>query len=247
MQRVFLPPANFAGERLQLSPDVAHYLRRVLRLNAGAEFLALDGSGAQYRARLLAEELTAEIVERLPDTAAAGVELTLYQGLPRSKRFALVLQKATELGVARIVAVTTARSQVHLNAREAERKLEHWQRIVTEAAEQCERPCAPTVLWMPDWAAAMADWQAREVPGLLLDETLAGTGPGGLRAQLETWERPPALALWVGPEGGFSPAEADAGRAAGLAAVGLGSRILRTETAALIACALVMYEYGELG
>lgn len=248
MQRVFLPATSFSGNGIALPEDAAHYLKTVLRLRPGAEFIALAQGGREYRVRLTGLfPPTAEILEQLPERPAPRLNLTLYQGLPRGKRFPLILQKATELGVARLVAVTTARSQVRLDRREVPRKLEHWGRITTEAAEQCLRSTPPELTMAASWEEALADWRARGIPGLLPDETLAGETARGLRAALEQLGRPPALAVFIGPEGGFSPAETQAGRAAGLVPLALGARILRTETAALVTCALLMYEYGELG
>lgn len=247
MQRVFLPPESLAGDPVILPPDTGHYLRHVLRLRPGDEFLALDGSGAEYRLRLLPDEKgAAEVVETLPPHPEQRVELTLYQGLPRGKRFPLIIQKATELGVARIVAVTTARSQVRLDAREALAKLERWRRIAREAAEQCLRATAPELIMADSWTEALDHWRTAGTPGLLLDETLVGAAGQGVGEALSVLGRPHSLGAFVGPEGGFSPEEAAAGRAAGLVPVSLGPRVLRTETAALVVCTLVMYILGQL-
>ncbi|NPV46196.1 MAG: 16S rRNA (uracil(1498)-N(3))-methyltransferase [Armatimonadetes bacterium] len=248
MQRVFLPPESLAGDPVVLPPDTAHYLSHVLRLRAGDEFVALDGSGAEYRLHLLpGQPCAARVVETLPPRAMQTVEFTLYQGLPRGKRFPLIIQKATELGAARIVAVTTARSQVHLGEREAASKLERWRKIAREAAEQCLRPTVPELMMAHSWKEALAHWCALGVPGLLLDETQAATPGHGVGDVLALLGRPRALAGFVGPEGGFAPEEAQAGRDAGLLPVSLGPRVLRTETAALVICTLVMYTFGQLG
>lgn len=248
MQRVFLPPECLAADPVTLPKDTAHYLRDVLRLQAGVEFIALDGSGAAYRLRLLAADShQAEILEVLPFHSIATVQLSLYQGLPRGKRFPLIIQKATELGTTRIVAVTTARSQVRLEAREIPAKLQRWQKIAREAAEQCLRPTAPELIMASSWNTALEHWRSCGIPGLLLDETLAGEAGHGVGEALAYLGQPRALAAFVGPEGGFTPQEARSAREAGLTPVGLGPRVLRTETAALVVCALVMYSLGELG
>jgi 16S rRNA (uracil1498-N3)-methyltransferase len=249
MQRVFLSPDNFAGARVALSSEVAHYLGAVLRLRAGEEFLALDGSGAAHRVRLVGESprLSGEIVETFPASDQPSVSLTLYQGLPKGKRLPLILQKATELGVAQIVPMLTARSQVRLAEQDTEHKLSRWTKIVTEAAEQCLRPQVPEVSPALDFAQALAHWQQSGAAGLLLDEALAGEPGRGMRQALDELGKPAAMALFIGPEGGLAPQESEAARAAGLLPVSLGARILRTETAAIVACALVMHEYGELG
>jgi 16S rRNA (uracil1498-N3)-methyltransferase len=250
MVRIFVPPDHFEGSRLRLPEDTRHYLQRVLRLGPGAEIIVLDGGGAQYQARLVGEstsELTAEILQALPPAAAPSLHLTLYQGLPRGKRWPLILQKATELGVSRIVPVLSARSVVRLDTAEGEGKRERWQKIATEAAEQCRLTTPPEITAPLGWSAALDDWRQTTSPGLLLDETLAGAGEGGLKATLQTLAGASALAAFVGPEGGWSPAEAEAGHRAGLLSVSLGPRILRTETAALAVCVAVMVELGDMG
>ena len=256
--RLYLPTGSINPPAVTLPADAAHYLRVVLRLKPGDEFQAFDTGGREYRVRLVldGEATTGEIVETLPARLGPRVELTLYQGLPRGKRLPLIIQKCTELGLARLVPVQTARSQVKIAEREAEGKTSRWQKIATEAAEQSLRTTAPLVEQPQSWQQALADWQARGEPGLLLDETLAGETQRGLRqalaeigSGLEARTTPPVerLSVFVGPEGGFAPQEAQSAREAGLVPVALGSRILRTETAAIVICALVMYEYGELG
>lgn len=226
-----------------------HYLRTVLRLQPGAEFLGFTAGGEEYVVRLVQHEgrLSGEVVEVLPPRPRAGLTLTLYQGLPRGKRLPLIVQKCTELGLARLVPVVTVRSQVKIDPREAEGKRSRWQKIATEATEQSLGGAPLEVAPAVGWAGALLDWRQREEPGLLLDETLAGEVACGLRQALVGLQHPARLSLFVGPEGGFSPREASAARVAGLQPISLGPRILRTETAAIVICALTMYEYGELG
>ena len=247
--RLYLPTGSIAPPRVTLPADAVHYLRTVLRLQAGDEFRAFDTSGTEYRVRLTvaAEAVGGEIIEALPPRVGAAVELTLYQGLPRGKRLPLIIQKCTELGLSRLVPVQTVRSQVKIAEREAEGKAARWQKIAAEAAEQSLAAAPPVIEPAVTWDEALAHLQARAQPGLLLDETLAGEPQRGLRQALAELAHPTKLSVFVGPEGGFAPHEAQSARRAGLVPVSLGRRILRTETAAIVICALVMYEYGELG
>lgn len=246
-QRLYLSPDHIAPPRISLPDDVTHYLRHVLRLRAGDEFIVFDGTGAEYRAALTADGTAAEILERLPDRAPQRLRVTLYQGLPKGKKLPLIIQKITELGAARVVPVQTARATVRLEGREAEAKCARWQKIADEAAEQSHGVRPLEVAPVLTWAEALADWQAAGQPGLLPDETLAGEPGHGLREVLATLGQADALSVFIGPEGGFTPAEAAAGREAGLLPLSLGPRILRTETAAVVICALLLYEAGELG
>lgn len=247
--RLYLPTGSIQPPRVALPADAARYLRVVLRLHEGDEFRAFDTSGVEYRVKLVLEEGEAqgEILETLAARPGPAVEVTLYQGLPKGKRLPLIIQKCTELGLARLVPVQTARSQVKIDEREAEGKASRWQKIAAEAAEQSGRTLPPVVEPAANWRQALADWQERGEPGLLLDETLAGETQRGLRQALSELDHPARLSVFVGPEGGFAPQEAASARQAGLSPVSMGPRILRTETAAIVICALVMYEYGELG
>lgn len=247
--RLYLPTGSIEPPRVTLPADAVRYLRAVLRLREGDEFRAFDTSGIEYRVKLVIEEgeVRGEIVETLALRPGPAVELTLYQGLPKGKRLPLIIQKCTELGLARLVPVQTARSQVKIDEREAEGKASRWQKIAAEAGEQSGRALPPAVEQALNWHEALADWRKREEPGLLLDETLAGETQRGLRQALEELGAPAKLSVFVGPEGGFAPSEASSAREAGLTPVSMGPRILRTETAAMVICALVMYEYGELG
>lgn len=250
MIRIFVPPDHFQESPVRLPEDTRHYLQRVLRLEEGAEIIVLDGGGGQYQARLVLPaqgELAAEILYPLAAATSSSIHLTLYQSLPRGKRWPLILQKATELGVSRIVPVLSARSVVRLAAEEGVSKRERWQKIATEAAEQCRLTTPPEITAPLTWSAALADWRQTAGPGLLLDETLAGTASQGLKTTLQALSGQKTLGVFVGPEGGWSPSEATSGREAGLLPVSLGPRILRTETAALAVCVAVMVELGDMG
>jgi 16S rRNA (uracil1498-N3)-methyltransferase len=249
MIRLFVPPQPDTKTPWRLPEDSRHYLQRVLRLSPGAEIIVLDGRGGQYHARLTLlpdGEPAAEILQSLPPPPPPPLHLTLYQGLPRGKRWPLIIQKATELGASRLVPVLSARSGVKLRASDTESKHRRWQRIAIEAAEQCGVGTPPEIATPLSWEAALTEWQLSGQPGLLLDETLAGSAEQGLRATLQTLHGQRELGAFVGPEGGWAPGEAADGRQAGLQPVNLGPRILRTETAAVAICVAVMYELGGL-
>jgi len=246
-QRLYLSPEHVAPPHIALPDEARHYLRHVLRLRAGDEVIVFDGTGAEYRVALGDGGATAAILERLPDRPPQRLRLTLYQGLPKGKKLPLIIQKITELGAARIVPVQTARATVRLEGREAEAKRARWQKIADEAAEQSHGARPLEVAPVMAWEEALSDWRQSGQPGLMPDEALAGQPGQGLREVLATLGHPEALSVFIGPEGGFTPEETATGRAAGLTPVSLGPRILRTETAAVVVCALLLYEAGELG
>ncbi len=248
--RIYLPAERLSAERIILPPDVLHYLCHVLRMQPEEIFIVFDGQGTEYRVALRAEQgqFYGQILEAISRPMAPRLRLTLYQGLPKGKKLPLIIQKITELGVMRLVPVQTARSAVRLAGRqEGEKKLQRWQKIADEAARQCGRTQGLEIAPVLSWEQALEDWRRLGQPGIMPDETLAGQEGHSLRetlAGLSSWE---ALSVFIGPEGGFAPYEAASGREAGLLPVSLGPHVLRTETAAIVICALLLYEAGDLG
>ncbi len=228
------------GARVDLAP-LSHQLRSVLRLDAGSVITLLDGSGAAYPTRIESLEkgqATGTVLRSEPALGEPSVELTLYQCVPKGDRFAWILQKGTELGVSRFVPVISSRTVV----RPAERllpKYERWRAVVREAAEQSRRGRLPVVEEPLHWAEAL-----ERVRGLGL---LAWEEADGIRSnwQAEAADSD-AVSLLVGPEGGITKEEAEAAQARGWLPVSLGPRVLRSETAAIAAAALVMHIAGEL-
>lgn len=238
MARFFVAPGQIEGDRLRLLGADAHHAVKVLRLGPGDAVVALDGTGWAYRAVIEAAapgEVVATIASREP-APEPPVPITLYQALPKADKLELVIQKATELGMARLVPVAASRSVVQLRPDKAEGKLARWQKIAQEAAEQSERGRVPVV------AGPVSVEEIALAPGelgLVLSERVEGPSlPKALPAV-----PPGAIAVFVGPEGGWTPEELAQLRAKGVEEVSLGRRILRTETAGLAALAIVMAAY----
>jgi len=238
-RRLFVPPERLEGGRVTIAGDDHRHLARVLRAQPGAAVTLFDGVGGEVDARVLRvgrDETELELGARRATRDAPAAPLTLLTAVPKGARMDLLVQKTCELGVARIVPVTTERSVVRP---EPGRSL-RWEKIAREAARQCGRADVPTVSAPTTLAAAFA---APELPPcrLVLWEQQRGRP---LRAALGA---PAPTVVLVGPEGGFSPAEIAAAETAGFVPVALGPRILRVETAAIVAAALVADAYGELG
>jgi 16S rRNA (uracil1498-N3)-methyltransferase len=213
------------------------------RLRPGAIMTAVDPHNSCYRLRLTAMAPAPRGVPfaRLARPAESPLAIEVYQALPEKERFELLLQKLTELGVTRIVPVETARS-VTLAERDAiQRKSHRWPEVVRRAAIQCRRAMLPELYAPMPLAPALALAGAAGLK-LIMYEGEAGLS---IAAALGS-QRPPRVAVLVGPEGGFAPAEVAAARAAGFGAVTLGPRILRTETAAMAAAALLQGLAGDL-
>ncbi|MCS6911663.1 MAG: 16S rRNA (uracil(1498)-N(3))-methyltransferase [Myxococcales bacterium] len=240
MRRIFLPPGQrlpMPGETLSLGAEGRHRLLRVLRLSAGDRVLLLDGS-ARAEAVLLADG--ALRIERREPAAALPGRVMLLLALLKGDKMDWVVQKAVELGVGRLLPVACARSVRRLEPARARMQQRRWQRIAMAAAEQCRRDDVPAIELPCDLETAMAE--AQQAPlRLLVWEGAAGPP---LRASLPP--APPArIALLVGPEGGLAPEEVAAARQAGFILCGLGPRILRAETAALAALAVLADWAGD--
>ena len=238
--RIYHPEPLAAGATVELSASAAHHLLRVLRLQPGAPLILFDGCGGQYRA-LLAEAgrkgATASLVAHQAVELESPLVVTLAQGVSKGERMDYAIQKAVELGVARIVPVLCERTVVSLKGDRWEKKLAHWRGVIVGAAEQCGRNCLP---------------QLSEP--LRLDALLASppTGIGvvldpGADQGLAFLERETAATLLVGPEGGLSDQEIAAAVRAGYTGVRMGPRVLRTETAAVAALSALQVLWGDLG
>ena len=243
IRRFFVRPGAVEGVEVSLPPELARRLATLLRLKRGARVVLADGRGSDYEVEITAltpRSGSAAVVVERPSPPESRVDVVLYQSLVRPQRFELVLVKGTELGVARFVPLVSGRAQVKTEG--GSQRAERWRRIVTEAAEQCGRGRVPAV----DPPAAFAE-AVRTAPGLRL-LPWEGERAKGLRSSLRGAKPKPAtVSLFIGPEGGFSEEEAALAREAGCVTVSLGRRILRSETAGIVAAALVMHELGELG
>lgn len=243
MHRCYLPEADFspAAQPLSIKGDEAHHALRVLRLRPGDECEVFDGCGRAARARIdhasgSCMQLT--VLQELPPLPPVA-EITLGIAIPKGALMELIVQKAVEMGVRRIVPLITERTIVRLNEKEARAKADKWRRTALEACKQCGVSSLPLVEQPQPYAA----WLAREdVPPLRMQcAILPHSRP--LRAALESGRAAGArsLALLIGPEGDFSPAEYAAGEAAGYVPVSLGSIILRVETAVFFSVAAARY------
>jgi 16S rRNA (uracil1498-N3)-methyltransferase len=243
LTRVYSGAPLTSGGVLELEGSAADHVARVLRLRAGAEIIVFDGRGGEYPAELLA-------VDRHGVRVAVGahralerespLELSLVQGISRGERMDLVVQKATELGVSRIVPYEAERSVVRLDAPGRARRLAHWQAVAAGACEQCGRNRLPRIDEPCGLEAALAGVAGAELRMLL--DPLAATGVVSLLGA-----HPTTVAVLIGPEGGLAEGERARALQAGFVAARLGPRVLRTETAAITALAAVQAIAGDLG
>jgi 16S rRNA (uracil1498-N3)-methyltransferase len=241
LSRVYCEAALVAGTEVTLPAAAANYVARVLRLRAGAPLVAFDGSGSDFRCEIVAVEgarVRLRVGESVEGRRESPLAVTLVQAVSRGERMDLTLQKATELGVSAVVPVLSVRSVVRLDERQAAAKLRHWQAVVTSACEQCGRSVLPRV-------HAPLDLE-RYLAGSPRDGLRLVPSPGASESLAAIAETPATAELLVGPEGGFAESELQGAEGAGFRPVRLGPRVLRTETAGIVALALMQARWGDL-
>ncbi len=248
MHRFFIAPelVKEPGISLPLPKELAHQVRDVLRLNPGEQLILLDNQGNELLATVESSSragVSVQLLERRPGKESSPIRIVLYQGLLKSARFEWILEKGTELGVAAFAPILCQRSTTGLDAAGAA-KIQRWQRIVQEATEQCGRTTLPELLPIRPLAKALDEMPAGSL-AIMPWEEAAGRSLRDVLANVQTRAAgtvlPQTILLFIGPEGGLTPAEAALARSHGVQVVTLGPRILRAETAALASVASVMF------
>lgn len=245
VHRFFAPPENISSSSISLDVDESHHLTRVLRLGAGVIVRVFDGAGREYecQVRVAARSgVELAIISEVVEPVESRLRVTLAQALVKNDKFDLVTQKATELGVSRIVPLLTAHSEVVRSEERGEKRTKRWERISLEALKQCGRRQLVEITQPQSWEEyCLTD--SSEVR-LILSER-GGRMLASITA--ETARSPRSVSLAVGPEGGWDEKELELGCAKGWLPVHLGPRILRTETAGIVGAALVQFLFGDLG
>lgn len=243
MARFFIAGTNFPNGRAIIRGRDADHIR-VLRLRAGDDIVICDGAGRDYKCRLvqtLEHEAEAEVIEVVPCKAEPTVRTTVFAGLPKGERSDFLVQKCTEAGAAEIVFFSCTRCVA--KAVNMEKKLERWQRIAEEAAKQSGRGIIPQVRYEADFVAVLNGALHTGLPLFMYETGERET----IRDAIEHTAQPIAsAAIITGPEGGFAEFEADMARKLGMHICSMGERILRCETAPVVALTALMYGTGNL-
>jgi 16S rRNA (uracil1498-N3)-methyltransferase len=231
-----------AEAKIVLPESAAAHLVRVLRLREGDECVLFNGDGHDYAARIVAagkREVVAQVLSASPVGNESPLRITLIQGVARGEKMDLILQKATELGVAGFIPVLAERTEVKLDAERTGKRMAHWRSVIVSACEQSGRAR------VPELTQPLALGQiANEVRDDAVRFTLDPVGDLTLATLATPTARPVVIA--IGPEGGWSPRDRQILRVAGFAGLRLGPRVLRTETAGLAAIAALQSRYGDL-
>ena len=243
MPRFFVSNAQIGGSTVTITGEDAHHISRALRMAAGEHITVADSTATVYDCVLrefLPDAVVADILSATPAATEPPCHITLFQALPKGDKLDTVIQKAVECGVSHIVPFESERCVVRVKAEAEEKKGQRRNRIATEAAKQCGRGVLPTVSNSVDFGA-MLDMAAAADLVLFCFEG-EDTRPISRVLAEQAPCKGARIALIIGSEGGFSAAEAEAARARGFFMVGLGPRILRTETAPIFALGCIAAE-----
>jgi 16S rRNA (uracil1498-N3)-methyltransferase len=245
MRRFFIAPEQIHQAYPRLGEEDARHMRTVLRLAPGTAIVVFDGTGAEYQARVEAideRQVLIALVRQLPAGSESGAEITLAQAYLKDKKMDQLVRRLTELGVTRWLPFMARRSIPSPDQKRTQARHQRWQKISQEAVKQCRRS-RPMVIESPVGFAEALDlsrpydlklffWEGAEAQPL--------RQPEGLPA-------PARIFIMIGPEGGFDPTEQRAAQAQGFLMAGMGPRILRAETAAVAACTLAQFLFGDMG
>lgn len=245
MLHIFVDPAQMKGDLLYVTGKDVNHIKNVMRLKKGDEISVRTGQDdREYRYGI--EEFTdSEVVCRLRFVKEADVELPvkvyIFQGLPKADKMELIIQKAVELGAAEIIPVQMRRSVVKLDGAKKTKKTQRWQAIAESAAKQSRRAVVPMVREPMTMEEAVRFAEQNTDVRLLPYELQEADG--STRDVMDGIREGSAVSIFIGPEGGFDPAEVELAREAGIRPISLGKRILRTETAALVALSFLIYHF----
>lgn len=237
--RIYTTQRLSTGAAVQLEPEPSRHLARALRLGVGDTLTLFDGHGGEYPAEIIGvDKKYVQVVtgEHLSCERESALDIHLGIAVSRGERMDWVVQKSTELGVTALTPLLTEHTGVKLAGERADKKIQHWQQIAISACEQCGRNRPPVVHPLQSQAQWLASTTA-ERKFVLHHRADAVAVPS---------ETPGTIALLVGPEGGLSEAEISAAERAGFAALRLGPRVLRTETAPIVAIALLQAHWGDM-
>lgn len=245
MNRFFVSSEKIINNSVTIDGEDAAHILKVLRLKEGDLIEVCDGMGTDYIGRLIKTargEVEVLLEDPKPSIGEPQIKVTLYQGIPKSNKMDLVIQKCVELGVYSIVPVVTARTVVNLSSPgKEEKKVARWQKIAEEAAKQSGRGIIPIVHGPVLYDEVIE--QASDPIKLIPWEEARGTG---LREALQSIDRPQDISILIGPEGGFEQDEVMKAKERGWKVVTLGPRILRTETAGMAVLSAIMFYMGEM-
>lgn len=256
MDRFFVEPEhlNLDDKTLYIDGEDVKHISKVLRYGQGDEIEVCDSNGHEYICRIESVDKTRidlSIVDEVDINRESRIRISLYQGVPKSTKMDIILQKLTEAGVDEIVLVNTKRSVVNIKGDKADKKFDRWERIIYEAAKQSKRGLIPKLRGILSFKEALEDMGKNDINicPYEVEKSL------GIKEALQTDQVKRILenkdevrvGIFIGPEGDFAEEENEMVKAAGISSVTMGPRIFRTETASIVATAITLYELGDIG
>ncbi|MBE6013707.1 16S rRNA (uracil(1498)-N(3))-methyltransferase [Anaeropeptidivorans aminofermentans] len=243
MPRFFISSESVEDGSFTPFPDDIKHIVNVLRMKEGELLTLCDSKGFDYKCRIKdisKNSISLELISKNKSVSEPEVKITLYQGIPKQDKMELIIQKAVELGIYRIVPVDTERAIVSLKGKE-DKKISRWQKIAESASKQSGRGIVPEIAQVMTFKEAVSEASKERlsfIPYELEEEKLLSNIIRGFSGE--------SMSYFIGPEGGFSEKEVELAREHEIIPVSLGKRILRTETAGLAVLSAIMYELGEL-
>lgn len=245
MHHFFVTPQQISGDKIRIEGGDVNHMKNVLRMKLHEKAKISDGESRTYLCEVEAYEedvAVLHILEEMEADTEPASKLYLFQGLPKSDKMELIVQKAVELGVYQVIPVAMKRSVVRLDDKKAAKKADRWNSIAESAAKQAGRSRIPEVTMPLSYNEALK--MAEELDVTLLPYELAG-GMEVTREVIRQIKSGQSVGIFIGPEGGFEPEEVDAAVSMGAKVITLGRRILRTETAGLATLAVLMFELEQ--
>lgn len=241
MANFYITREMIKGSLAVIDGEEARHIKNVLRMKKGDKLVLCDGEGIFYDAviaKINEKTVEAEVLSSYQAPTEPKIKITLYQGVPKNPKLETIVQKATEIGVVRIVPVDTVRAVAKIDK---EAKIDRLRKIAREAAKQSKRAVVPVVTPVMNFKEAVLEASKADIKIIAYeDEKMISIKEALKKNEGET------ISVLIGPEGGFEEKEVELAKSMGIASVTLGKRILRTETAGLAVSAVILYEKGEM-
>ncbi len=245
MHRFFIKKENIKKKEIIIIGEDANHISKVLRLKPNNKIVLCDGEGKDYIVSIYSIDKYAvrtKILSEEKSIGEADIDITVYQGIPKSSKMDFIIQKCTELGVSRIVPVLNTRTVVKLASEKEEiKKVERWQKIAKEAAKQSNRGKIPVIDMPMIFESALIDSLSKDLVLIPYEQEKDTHFKQALKG-----EKPNSIGIFIGPEGGFETSEIQLAINNKAKIITLGNRILRTETAAFVILSCILYEYDHM-
>ncbi len=245
MQHFFVNGSQVKDGLIYIEGSDVNHMKNVLRMKIGEQLEINDGENHKYLGHIISidsQQIQVEIEEELCVDTELPSKIYLFQGLPKSDKMEMIVQKAVELGVAEVIPVTTKRAVVKLDDKKKDKKVERWNSIAISAAKQSARGVMPKVSTVITFKMALE--RAKTMDVAIIPYELA-EGMGATRKLMSSIQPGQSVAIFIGPEGGFEKEEIDMALELGITPITLGKRILRTETAGLTTLSILMYHLEQ--